>query len=83
MIEVRELTKRYGQKTAPGVEISGRVGSEELPVTGISACSIGLAAAQHGIAMAVSLVQAFMDLTRDAVEYHSSTTGIQTSRRAA
>jgi ABC-2 type transport system ATP-binding protein len=71
----------------PGVEISGSAGSEELQVTGISPRSIGLAAAQHGIAlfeltaMAVSLEQAFMDLTRDTVEYHSSTTGIQTPGR--
>ncbi|MFE5375519.1 ABC transporter ATP-binding protein [Streptomyces mirabilis] len=62
----------------PSVEITGEVGSEELHVTGLSARAIGLKAAEHGIALfelssrTVSLEQAFMDLTRDAVEYHAS-----------
>ena len=73
----------------PGVEITGRPGSEELQVAGMSPRSIGLKAAEHGIALfeltarTVSLEEAFMDLTRDAVEYHGSTTGIETSGRAA
>ncbi len=72
-----------------GVEISGRPHSKELLVTGMSLRSIGLAAAQHGIALfelsakTISLEEAFMDLTRDTVEYHSSTIGIQTPGRAA
>ncbi|RRQ86141.1 ABC transporter ATP-binding protein [Streptomyces griseofuscus] len=63
---------------APGVEITGRAGSEELQVTGVSAREIGLKAAEHGIALfeltarTVSLEEAFMNLTRDAVEYHGS-----------
>ncbi|MFG2820988.1 ABC transporter ATP-binding protein [Kitasatospora sp. NPDC048365] len=66
--------------TGPGVEITGRAGSEELEVTGLAARRIGTVAAEHGIALyelatrTVSLEQAFMDLTRDAVEYHGSTT---------
>ncbi|OLZ60725.1 multidrug ABC transporter ATP-binding protein [Streptomyces sp. IMTB 2501] len=73
----------------PGVEITGRVGSEELQVTGVSARDIGLKAAEHGIPLfelttkAVSLEEAFMELTRDAVEYHGSTTGTDTSGSAA
>ncbi|MGW5658623.1 ATP-binding cassette domain-containing protein [Streptomyces sp. NPDC003758] len=73
----------------PGVEITGRIGSEELQVTGISAREIGLKAAEHGIPLfelttkAVSLEEAFMELTRDAVEYHGSTTGTETSGSAA
>ncbi|MGW4435812.1 ABC transporter ATP-binding protein [Streptomyces sp. NPDC004596] len=73
----------------PGVEITGRIGSEELQVTGLSARQIGLTAAEHGIALfeltgkAVSLEEAFMELTRDAVEYHGSTTGAGTSGSAA
>ncbi|MFF3908309.1 ATP-binding cassette domain-containing protein [Streptomyces sp. NPDC001848] len=73
----------------PGVEITGRVGTEELQVTGMSAREIGLKAAEHGIPLfelttkAVSLEEAFMELTRDAVEYHGSTTGTETSRSAA
>ncbi|MEV6056164.1 ATP-binding cassette domain-containing protein [Streptomyces sp. NPDC052107] len=73
----------------PGVEITGRVGTEELQVTGMSAREIGLKAAEHGIPLfelttkAVSLEEAFMELTRDAVEYHGSTTGTDTSGSAA
>ncbi|MFF3518550.1 ATP-binding cassette domain-containing protein [Streptomyces sp. NPDC002573] len=73
----------------PGVEITGRIGSEELQVTGMSAREIGLKAAEHGIPLfelttkAVSLEEAFMELTRDAVEYHGSTTGTKTSGSAA
>ncbi|KOV69869.1 multidrug ABC transporter ATP-binding protein [Streptomyces sp. NRRL WC-3618] len=68
----------------PGVDITGRTGSEELQVTGLSAREIGLKAAEHGIALfeltarTVSLEEAFMELTRDAVEYHGTTTGIDT-----
>lgn len=64
----------------PGVEITGRAGSEELQVSGMSARAIGLTAAEHGIAIfelssrTVSLEEAFMDLTRDSVEYHGTTT---------
>jgi len=73
----------------PGVDITGRVGSEELQVTGLTARQIGLKAAEHQIplfelsARTVSLEEAFMDLTRDAVEYHVSTTGIETLGRPA
>ncbi|MFC9284612.1 ATP-binding cassette domain-containing protein [Streptomyces collinus] len=73
----------------PGVEITGRVGTEELQVTGASAREIGLKAAEHGIPLfeltskAVSLEEAFMELTRDAVEYHGTTTGIETPGSAA
>jgi ABC-2 type transport system ATP-binding protein len=69
-----------------GVEIIGEVGSEELHVTGLSARAIGRKAADHGIPLfelssrSVSLEQAFMDLTRDAVEYHAV---VETPGRAA
>ncbi|GEC05532.1 hypothetical protein SSP24_31870 [Streptomyces spinoverrucosus] len=68
----------------PGVDITGQVGSAELHVTGLTAREIGLKAAEHGIplfelsARTVSLEQAFMDLTRDAVEYHGTTTATDT-----
>jgi ABC-2 type transport system ATP-binding protein len=64
----------------PGVEITGRAGSEELQVSGMTARTIGLKAAEAGIALfeltvkKVSLEEAFMELTRDAVEYHGTTT---------
>ena len=73
----------------PGVGITGQSGSEELQVTGLTARAIGLKAAEHGIALfeltarTVSLEAAFMDLTRDSVEYHGTTTGIETRGRAA
>ncbi|BCJ49963.1 multidrug ABC transporter ATP-binding protein [Actinoplanes sp. NBRC 14428] len=63
----------------PGVEITGRPGSEQLSVTGLSAREIGLVAATHGVALfeltakTVSLEEAFMELTRESVEYHSAT----------
>jgi ABC-2 type transport system ATP-binding protein len=74
---------------APGVEISGQAGSEELQVIGICPRSIGLVAAEHGIplfeltATSVSLEQAFMDLTRNSVEYHGSASGLATAGRRA
>ncbi|SEP51181.1 ABC transporter ATP-binding protein [Amycolatopsis saalfeldensis] len=73
----------------PGVGITGHSGSEELQVTGLTARAIGLKAAEHGIALfeltarTVSLEEAFMDLTRDSVEYHGTTAGIETLGRAA
>ncbi|PWI43246.1 ATP-binding cassette domain-containing protein [Streptomyces sp. ICBB 8177] len=69
----------------PGVEITGRSGSEELQVTGLTARAIGLKAAEAGIALfelttkGVSLEEAFMELTRDDVEYHGRTT-VRTTR---
>ena len=53
-------------------------GSEQLLVSGLSARQIGLTAAERGIALfelterGVSLEEAFMELTRDAVEYHAT-----------
>ncbi|MFD4603044.1 ATP-binding cassette domain-containing protein [Streptomyces sp. NPDC058464] len=73
----------------PDVEITGRPGSEELQVRGASAREIGLKAAAQGIALSelsqktVSLEEAFMDLTRGAVEYHATTAGIETPGSAA
>jgi ABC-2 type transport system ATP-binding protein len=72
-----------------GVEITGHAGSEELQVTGLSARDIGLRAAEHGIALfelsarTSSLEEAFMELTRDAVEYHGSTGATETLGSAA
>jgi ABC-2 type transport system ATP-binding protein len=65
---------------ATGVEVTGRAGSEELLVTGLVSREIGIRAAEHGITLyeltpkTVSLEQAFMELTRDEVEYHGTTT---------
>jgi len=69
-----------GLLAGPGVEITGRPGSEQLSVAGLSAREIGIKAAENGIALfeltakAVSLEEAFMELTKDAVEYHAATT---------
>ncbi|SEL20688.1 ABC transporter ATP-binding protein [Streptacidiphilus jiangxiensis] len=62
----------------PGVAVTGSPGSEALHVTGADARRIGSTAADNGITLYelapqnVSLEQAFMDLTRDAVEYQSA-----------
>jgi ABC-2 type transport system ATP-binding protein len=67
----------------PGVEITGSPGSEQLSVTGRSARAIGLTAAEHGIALfeltaqTVSLEEAFMELTRESVEYQAATTPVR------
>ncbi|MFH8469088.1 ABC transporter ATP-binding protein [Streptomyces sp. NPDC017991] len=59
----------------------------ELVVTGRTAREIGMIAASHGVPLyeltpqAPSLETAFMDLTREAVEYHSAPAG--TDRKAA
>ncbi|MGW5655515.1 ABC transporter ATP-binding protein [Streptomyces humi] len=72
--------------TGPDVDVTGHIGSEELEVTGLSAREIGLRAAEHGIALfelstrQVSLEQAFMDLTKDAVEYHGSAAATGTAQ---
>ena len=64
----------------PGVAITGQPGSEQLTVTGLPARTIGLKAAEHGLALfeltakSVSLEEAFMDLTKEAVEYHAVST---------
>jgi len=60
-----------------GVTVTS-TGAEELFVTGLSAREIGLAAATRGIPLFeltpqnASLEEAFMDLTRDAVEYEAA-----------
>ncbi|MEU6548677.1 ATP-binding cassette domain-containing protein [Streptomyces sp. NPDC046915] len=88
-VSTNDPTRLRDVLAGPGVEVTGRVGSEELQVTGVSAREIGLKAAEHGIPLfelttsAVSLEEAFMELTRDAVEYHGSTTGTETSGSAA
>ena len=69
-----------GVLAGPGVEVVGRPGSEQLSVAGLSAREIGSRAAEHGItlfeltARTVSLEEAFMELTKDAVEYHAVST---------
>ncbi|MEU2288035.1 ATP-binding cassette domain-containing protein [Streptomyces sp. NPDC013178] len=88
-VATQEPTRLREVLAGPDVDITGWPGSESLQVHGLSAREIGLKAAEHGIALfelsqkTVSLEEAFMDLTRDAVEYHGSTTGIETPGRAA
>jgi ABC-2 type transport system ATP-binding protein len=71
--------------SGPGVDIIGRPGSEQLSVTGLSARSIGTKAAENSIALyeltskTVSLEDAFMELTKDSIEFHAT----QTSGRTA
>jgi ABC-2 type transport system ATP-binding protein len=64
----------------PGVETEAR-GPGELQVRGLSAARIGDLAAESGVPLhqlvtrRLSLEEAFMTLTRDAVDYHGGTTG--------
>lgn len=64
----------------PDVGITGSPGSQELTVTGLTAHQVGAVAFEHGIpvyeltAQTVSLEEAFMAMTGDAVEYHATTT---------
>ncbi|MBB4752703.1 ABC-2 type transport system ATP-binding protein [Actinoplanes lobatus] len=70
---LRELLSR------PGVTVTS-VATEELLVNGMGAGEVGQIAAEHRIALheltqhRVSLEEAFMDLTRDAVEYTAGRT---------
>ncbi|MGW0707869.1 ABC transporter ATP-binding protein [Streptomyces sp. NPDC002643] len=72
----------------PDVTVTGEVGTETLQVSGLSAREIGRRAADAGIAVydltqqTVSLEEAFMALTHDAVEYRS-TTDTETNGSAA
>ncbi|GAA2706088.1 ABC transporter ATP-binding protein [Actinoplanes palleronii] len=65
-----------GLLAGPGVTIT-RVAEEELLVAGLEPRQIGVVAAEHGIPLfeltprTVSLEEAFMDLTRESVEYVS------------
>ena len=64
----------------PGVVVAS-TGAERLVVSGLDPRRIGQVAAEHQIPLhelvteSVSLEDAFMKLTHDAVEYHSSDTG--------
>ncbi|GGS59284.1 hypothetical protein GCM10010270_32420 [Streptomyces violaceus] len=70
----------------PDVTISSS-SAEELLVAGRDAREIGAIAAQHGVTLyeltpqAISLEAAFMDLTRDVVEYQSAPAGTAGSQR--
>ncbi|MFJ2774013.1 ATP-binding cassette domain-containing protein [Streptomyces sp. NPDC087300] len=80
---VKVVTPEAGLLTellaGPGTEITGE-GSGVLDVRGTDAEHIGRTAAAHGIPLfeltpqEASLEQAFMDLTRDSVEYAATTT---------
>jgi ABC-2 type transport system ATP-binding protein len=73
-----------------GADVTASVtGDHTLEVTGLSAAQIGdrardLGISVHGLApKQASLEQAFMDMTRDEVEYHATTPTGHTYRRAA
>ncbi|MCZ0986430.1 ABC transporter ATP-binding protein [Streptomyces diastatochromogenes] len=89
-----EATRLRSLLAGPDVVITSSAG-EELQVTGRDAREIGAIAAQHGVPLyeltpqAVSLEAAFMELTRDVVEYQSAPadteahTEAHTERKAA
>jgi ABC-2 type transport system ATP-binding protein len=73
-----------------GADVTASVTADHtLEVTGLSAAQIGdrardLGISVHGLApKQASLEQAFMDMTRDEVEYHATTPTSHTLRRAA
>uniref|UniRef100_A0AAU2A025 ABC transporter ATP-binding protein n=1 Tax=Streptomyces sp. NBC_00093 TaxID=2975649 RepID=A0AAU2A025_9ACTN len=65
---------------APGVSVTS-TGAERLVISGLDTRRIGQVAAEHQVplyelvAESLSLEEAFMNLTQDAVEYHSSDAG--------
>jgi ABC-2 type transport system ATP-binding protein len=73
-VGVAETARLRSLLAGPDVSVVS-TGAEELLVTGLDARQIGRVAAEHGVPLhelsthAVSLEDAFMDLTRDAVEY--------------
>ncbi|MFI0515680.1 ATP-binding cassette domain-containing protein [Streptomyces sp. WSLK1-5] len=75
-VATAEATRLRSLLAGPDVTISSS-SAEELLVMGRTAREIGRIAAEHGVALyeltpqAVSLEAAFMDLTRDVVEYQS------------
>ncbi|MFF0084287.1 ABC transporter ATP-binding protein [Streptomyces canus] len=85
-VAAAEATKLRSLLAGPDVTVSSS-SAEELLVTGRDAREIGAIAARHGLALyeltpqTVSLEAAFMDLTRDVVEYQSAPAG--TERKAA
>jgi ABC-2 type transport system ATP-binding protein len=85
-VATADTTKLRSLLAGPEVTISSS-SAEELLVSGRSAREIGAIAAQHGVPLyeltpqAVSLEEAFMALTHDAVEYQSAPA--ETARKAA
>ena len=76
--ELTSVLEGAGAQLAPGPDGA-------VTVTGLDATSIGDLAAEHGIAIheltpqRASLEEAFMDITRDAVEYQSTATHAATN----
>ncbi|WP_328352685.1 ATP-binding cassette domain-containing protein [Streptomyces sp. NBC_00445] len=76
-VATAEAQKLRSLLAGPDVTITSS-SAEELVVSGRDAREIGAIAAQHGVALyeltpqSVSLETAFMELTSDAVEYHSA-----------
>jgi ABC-2 type transport system ATP-binding protein len=85
-VATAEAAKLRSLLAGPDVTVSSS-SAEELLVTGRDAREIGAIAARHAVALyeltsqTVSLEAAFMDLTRDVVEYQSAPAG--TERKAA
>ena len=69
-----------------GVEVRNTDGDDRFDVTGVDSETVGRRAAQAGLVLfeltpvAGSLEETFMDLTRDAVEYHAATTTGRSAR---
>src|SRR5579862_8559201 len=78
LVKVRstEAARLRGLLARDGVVVTGR-GDDELEVAGLDSAEVGVVAAQAGIALIeltpvkASLEEAFMEITRDAVEFNN------------
>jgi ABC-2 type transport system ATP-binding protein len=76
-VRATEADRLAGQLAGDGRQIE-RVGPDVLQVSGIDSAGIGLVAARESIALIeltpqqATLEEAFMEITRDAVEFHGS-----------
>lgn len=83
-----DIDRLKGLLAGPDVTLT-TCGPHTLDVVGLTTDQIGFTAADHGLTLLelspqrISLEEAFMELTRDAVEYRSSTAGETVAARSA
>ena len=74
--QAAELAARFGEAGATGADAG--TGPDVIEITGMDSAEVGRLAAAHGIALSelipvrASLEEAFMELTRDSVEYQAA-----------
>jgi ABC-2 type transport system ATP-binding protein len=76
--QAAELAARCREAGATVTGSDGRIDSDVIEITGMDSAEVGRLAAAHGIALVeltpirASLEEAFMELTRDSVEYQAT-----------